>query len=508
MARYKETNKKQGQFIPVIFEEQILPGTMEYAICDIIDNHVDTSVFDEKYKNDETGAPAFPPGILLKIILVCYSKGIVTSRKIEEAVKRNVTLMAVAEGMEPDHSTIAAFVASMGDVINKLFVDVLLCCAQLDLVGGEVFALDGCKIKSNAAKEYSGTFKELEKKKEKLSKMLKELMNKHLQGDKKPDATEKRKRKYENKINKLDKFLKSTEPKEGARKRELKSNVTDNESAKMKTSHGVIQGYNGLAMADEKAQVIVAAEAYGQGAEHDLLKPMIEQAEENLKKTGKRETLDEAVLIADTNYFTEENNRYCEGKKLDAYIPDQYFRNRDPRFENDYPRRKGERKNLFGHEDFRYNEKNNCFMCPAGKVLKYDGKKNIHGYKGRRYVAEKKECFICDMKRRCLKKNAGRRHVFIVDVPKPKTYSEKMMEKIDTAKGREMYSRRMGIVEPVFANITVHKGLSRFTLRTKKKVNIQWLLYCMVHNIGKIAVQLIMLIEKLYSDVIFTKCYS
>jgi transposase len=199
MARYKETNKKQGQFIPVIFEEQILPGTMEYAICDIIDNHVDTSVFDEKYKNDETGAPAFPPGILLKIILVCYSKGIVTSRKIEEAVKRNVTLMAVAEGMEPDHSTIAAFVASMGDVINKLFVDVLLCCAQLDLVGGEVFALDGCKIKSNAAKEYSGTFKELEKKKEKLSKMLKELMNKHLQGDKKPDATEKRKRKYENK---------------------------------------------------------------------------------------------------------------------------------------------------------------------------------------------------------------------------------------------------------------------------------------------------------------------
>jgi hypothetical protein len=147
-------------------------------------------------------------------------------------------------------------------------------------------------------------------------------------------------------------------------------------------------------------------------------------------------------------------------------------------------------------------------MCPAGKVLKYDGKKNIHGYKGRRYVAEKKECFICDMKRRCLKKNAGRRHVFIVDVPKPKTYSEKMMEKIDTAKGREMYSRRMGIVEPVFANITVHKGLSRFTLRTKKKVNIQWLLYCMVHNIGKIAVQLIMLIEKLYSDVIFTECYS
>jgi len=49
-----------------------------------------------------------------------------------------------------------------------------------------VFALDGCKISSNAAKEYSGTFNELKKKKEKLSRMLEHLMNKHIQGDKSP----------------------------------------------------------------------------------------------------------------------------------------------------------------------------------------------------------------------------------------------------------------------------------------------------------------------------------
>jgi transposase len=507
MARYKETNKKQGQFIPVIFEEQILPGTIEYAICDIIDNHVDTSVFDARYRNDITGAPAVPPGILLKIILVCYAKGIFTSRNIEEAVKRNVTLMAVAEGLRPDHSTIAAFVTSLTDVINKLFVEVLIRCAQLDLVGGEVFALDGCKISSNAAKEYSGTFKELEKKKEKLTKVLESLMNKQIQGDKRPDNIEKRKKKYEDKINKIDKFLRNTKPKPGARKRELKSNVTDNESAKMKSSHGVIQGYNGLAVVDEKAQVIVAAEAYGQGAEHDLLEPMVEQAEDNLKRAEKRETIGGSVLIADTNYFTEDNSRYCEEKKLDAYIPDQYFRNRDPRFGKDYPRRKSIRKNLFSKEDFRFDGKGNCFLCPAGKKLRYDGKKNINGYKGRRYLAEVNECVNCELRPRCLKKNAGRRHLFIVDVPKPKTYSEKMMEKIDTAEGRDIYAKRMGIVEPVFANITVHKGLSRFTLRTKKKVNIQWLLYCMVHNMGKISVKLMMLIRNLSLLLVFSRYY-
>lgn len=61
-----------------------------------------------------------------------------------------------------------------------------------------------------------------------------------------------------------------------------------------------------------------------------------------------------------------------------------------------------------------------------------------------------------------------------------------MKSKIDTAKGREIYSRRMGIVEPVFANIRSSRHLDHFTLRTRAKVNIQWVLFAMVHNIGQI----------------------
>ena len=61
-----------------------------------------------------------------------------------------------------------------------------------------------------------------------------------------------------------------------------------------------------------------------------------------------------------------------------------------------------------------------------------------------------------------------------------------MAEKIDTEEGRDMYARRMGIVEPVFANITFHKRLNRFTLRGRAKVKIQWMLYMLVHNIEKI----------------------
>ncbi len=489
MARYKETDKRQGMFIPVVFDEQIIPGTIEHAICNVIDHHIDMSFFDSRYKNDKTGAPAVSPAILLKIILVCYSKGIFTSRRMEQAVRSNITLMAVAEGIAPDHATIAAFVSSLCDDILKLFVEVLIRCAQLDLIGGEAFALDGCKLSSNASKEYSGTFAELRKKREKLEAVLRNLMEKHREGDGDPEAEEKRKKKYEDKIAKIDSFLSTHEPKKGIglRSREVKSNITDNESAKMKSSGGIVQGYNGMAVVDSKTQIIVAAEAYGQGQETNLFEPLVEQTEANLKETGKRETLEGSVVIGDTNYFSEDNCRYAEEKKLDAFIPDHFFRNRDPRFGTDRQRHKPPHKNLFTQADFRYDENANCYYCPADHKLKYRGKMSVHGYRGRRYWAEASSCDVCLKRGRCLKKGAGRRKLFIIDVSKSKTFSEKMKDKIDTPHGRDVYSRRMGIVEPVFANIKVHKGLSRFTLRGKKKVNVQWLLFCLVHNIGKIA---------------------
>jgi hypothetical protein len=68
----------------------------------------------------------------------------------------------------------------------------------------------------------------------------------------------------------------------------------------------------------------------------------------------------------------------------------------------------------------------------------------------------------------------------------PETCTQKMKRKIDSVFGRFVYSWRLATAEPVFANITRTRGLDRFTLRGQRKVNTQWLLYCIVHNIGKI----------------------
>ena len=77
MARFKDTEKEQGMFLTVNLYEQLLPGTFEWALNYLIDE-ADMSVFEQKYSNDAKGAAAYPPKILLKAILYCYSMGIIT----------------------------------------------------------------------------------------------------------------------------------------------------------------------------------------------------------------------------------------------------------------------------------------------------------------------------------------------------------------------------------------------------------------------------------------------
>jgi len=121
MARFKNYSYDQGKFIPVIFDKQILPGTFEYTLSYLIDHEVDISIFETRYRNDETGAPAYDPALLLKIILYAYSRGIVSSRKIAQCCQENIIFMALLADTRPHFTTIAEFVSTSG----KLWCQVL-----------------------------------------------------------------------------------------------------------------------------------------------------------------------------------------------------------------------------------------------------------------------------------------------------------------------------------------------------------------------------------------------
>src|SRR5574341_1486370 len=183
MARYKPYNYAQTVMLPVSLEAQLVPGTLEFAIHTLVDTRIKVDAFEVKYKNDETGCTAFDRRLLLKIILLAYSRGIISSRKIERACKENVTFMAISCCCSPDHTTIAKFVSSMQEEMKIVFRDVLLVCDELNLLGGTSFALDGLKLSSNASKEWSGTLETLKKKREKIQQKIEALMQQQLEVD-------------------------------------------------------------------------------------------------------------------------------------------------------------------------------------------------------------------------------------------------------------------------------------------------------------------------------------
>jgi transposase len=500
MARYKGYDYTQTVMVPVSLENQLLPGTLEFAIRELVERRLDMALFASHYKNDETGCPAYDPQLLLEVILLAYARGIISSRKIEQACRENVTFMALACGQMPDHSTIAAFVSSLKEESASLFRDILLVCAEQGLLGGTPFALDGVKLPSNAAQEWSGTFADLRQKQAKLEEKVKRVLAQHERADKEEAETsttaggsERQRRqaqleRLEQQAARIDAFLAAHESKRGKRGQELQSNVTDNESAKMFTAHGVIQGHNSQALVDAKHQGLIHAEAFGNGQDYGHVAPMLAGAKAHTQAIGLgQEYFAGKILSADSNYHSEENLRACAQARLDAYIPDTHFRHRDPRFATQ-ARHQPLTDEKFTGADFIYDQERDCYRGPGGKVLKLEARRHqIENNIYRRYEAEQRDCRGCPLREKCLQTPETRRkHLAVLIGTVKETLSQQMIAKIDTPKAREIYGRRLAIVEPVCGNLRSQKRLDRFTLRGKIKVSIQWTLYGMAHHIEKI----------------------
>jgi len=339
MGRFKYYSYEQTVILPINFSKQILPGTFEHTLHHLIDNELDLKDFYEKVHNDETGAPAYDPAIMLKIILFAYSRGIISSRDIEKLCRENIVCMALSADTSPHFTTIADFISSCDKELINLFTKVLSVCYTQNLIGKNMFAIDGCKISSNCSKEWSGTKDELLNKAGKIEKAISYLVKKHKEADKnKYNKSQMKKEKesiknLKSKAEKIYKWLDSNDDKIGAQKKPIKSNITDNESAKMSTSHGVIQGYNGIAAVDDKHQVIVWGEAFGDSNESGHLPEILEGVDKNCKEAKLAENIyNEVIITADSGFHNEKNMELIDSNGITAFIADNQFRKRDVRF--------------------------------------------------------------------------------------------------------------------------------------------------------------------------------
>jgi transposase len=502
MARYKHVDTSP-RLLPVDLARQLLPGTLEHALNHLLDHEIDLSCFDARFCNDETGATAYPPAMLLKVVLFAYSQGIVSSRGIERACREHVTFIALCGDSSPHFTTIANFVGTLGEEIARVFAAVLAICDRQGLIGREMFAIDGVKLPSNAAKSRSGTRADFERQATKLEAAAQTMLQRHREEDAKPIEPDlavkqaKRIERLQRDAAQIRGWLaKHPEDRRGAKGSIRKSNRTDNESAKMATGKGVIQGYTGVAAVDGKHQIIVEAQAHGTGSEQELLVPVV---------TAMKDVLaDHSVITADAGYHSEENLKKLAAMEVEALIADNGMRQRDERFATQerhkaapdplYDKSNPEKKAaIYQPGDFTYDVAAKTCVCPAGKSLYGNGSHCLtNGLVSVRFRGAERDCVPCAHRERCLRtpaKTRTRQVAFFQGkaATTPESHTDRMKKRIDSPAGRARYGRRFATVEPVFANVRYNKGLDRFTLRGQAKVDAQWKLFCLVHNLEKLA---------------------
>lgn len=505
MARYKPVDSHLSKLLPVKFSEQIIPGTFEYALNWLVDHEMDLSVFDARYRNDEVGASAYHPAVLLKVVLFGYARGLTSSRDIERACRENVVFMALSGDTQPHFTTIASFIAKLPVEITSVFRDVLLTCDEQGLIGKELFAVDGCKLPSNASRTWSGTRADLAKKAEKMEKAVAHMLEAHRwqdAGQNVDTLTQREQQQIETlrkNSRKIRDWLAVNPEKTNRRGEPLKSNLTDNESATMKTSHGVVQGYTGVAAVDAMSQVVVHASAFGTGQENGLLPDALSQAREDFAAIGRADPLTTATVLADSGYHSEATLQQLADAGVTALVADTGFRSRDPRFAEAYrhkppekSRQPGERRSKWYQKtDFQHDPDARTCRCPAGNLLKLSSANVvIKGRRGVSFEGTKAQCQACPLKTQCMRKPelSPYRQVTFFDgtkVAETHPHTKAMKARIDTREGRLLYGRRLGIVEPVFGHFHT-KGLRRFTLRSRRKVDAQWKLFAIVHNVQKL----------------------
>lgn len=445
MPHYKPL-ERNGLLLPVILAEQIQPGSFEFALDHLVDHELDLGDLDARFNNDETGAPAYDPRAMLKIVLLGYSRGLISSRRIAHACEHNIQFIALSGDTRPSYTHIAKFVRELGPQIRQLFAQVLITCDRMQLIGRQMFAIDGVKLPANASKERSGTHEELRHRARRLDKAAARIIHLHQSQD--------------------------TTGGEGSLHEQRQARV------------------DALRREAQRTREFVATSPQRANRKGQELKPYATA---------------ETVFTADAGYHSEDNTAALKAKGIAAMVADNQMRQRDERFESQakhkakedplydkQPTGQNKPGKLFKPVDFKFIDRHTA-ICPAGKMLASKG--GIYtvgrGYKMQQYHAQEGDCKACKLRQQCIKtaeQAAARKVSRFHPTVKPKDDPAELMRRaIDSPKGRQMYSQRIATVEPVFGNIRHNKRMTRFTLRGRAKMGTQWSLYCLVHNIEKLA---------------------
>jgi transposase len=498
--------------LPTRVEELIPEDHLVRVVSRVIDD-LELSALMRQYTGG--GASAYHPRMMLKVLVYAYTQRTYSSRRIAKALRENVNFMWLAGGNRPDFRTLNRFRSSrMRGVMDEVFAEVLEYLIDEGYVKLETYFVDGTKIEANANRYRPVWRKNVARYKagvrEKIRALLDEIerVNEEEQAEYGDDVLEELggrggggvdSEALAKRIADLNERLRREPENKGLAKavRTLERDLQPR-LERYEEQEATLKGRNSYAKTDEDAtymrmkedhrrnsqpkaaynvqmgtenQFVVGYSVHQRPADTGCLVPHLEGVREMVGELPSR-------VVADAGYGSEENYAYLDGAGVESFVKYPTF---------DREQKRSWRRRIYRVENWPYDAQRDAFTCPEGQLLPYREtfeKRTATGYLVYRRSYECAHCSHCPVKAQCTGSPGNRR----VEVSLPlMAYRARARDNLLSEEGRHLRGRRGVEVEGVFGRLKHNWGFRRFMLRGLEKVNVEWGLLCIGHNMARLA---------------------
>ena len=397
---------------------------------------------------------------MLKLLVYGYSYGVRSSRKLERETHYNLSFIWLTSGLKPDHKTIAEFRRTNKAALAKVLKQCARLCIDFGLIEGNTLFADGSKIRANASINSSWTKNRCLKRLEKIDNRIAEILSECEQVDREecdnPSMVKMEKELADNEtlkakvmdiLNKLNVEGKNS------------INATDSDCTKIHGRQGSHAGYNAQMVVDEKHGLIVSSDVVNENNDMNLFAKQVDKANETLGKKYQ-------VACADSGYSDIDELEKIDRQKIKVIVPStRQASETEP----------GE----FNVSNFKYDRTRDCFICPAGKVLRY---RNTEVKKRRKvYRVKRSVCRLCHHFGVCTTAKNGRKVTRLLK----ENLRQKLERQYEQPESQEIYKLRKQKVELPFGHMKHNLNLSGFLLRGLDGVKAEFSILSSCFNIAR-----------------------
>jgi len=460
---YKEGQTRE-QFMMVSYDT-LVPQDNPVRLIDLMCRKfiADNPWRDEWKGREKKGRKSYAPSSMLGLLVYGYFNGISSSRNLERETYRNIELLWLMEGLQPDHWTICEFRRNNEQLIKDLLKGFRKFLLGGGYASGRKLVFDGSKVKAYANKNMLNS-EGIRKKLENIDKSIGEYLSQIESNDSRDEELETARdeiKQLKAKIEKLEalrsKLEEAGEALEASGKKQIAPN--DKDAVLVKGRDGKFAGFNTQIGVEAKGHFIMSDEVTTDPADQQQLEGCVEKA---IEETG----IVPQEVLADKGYGNTTQILNIESDGIQCYVPLP-----------ETAREKEEKKGIV----FIYDKQSDTYTCPQAKQLRLHSKnKKHHGATYNIYKCH--ECDGCPIRSNCTESKTGRtvkRNVNQEDIDQYK-------EKLTNSYAKERIDERKKIVEHPFGTIKLLMGKFNFLLTGKEKAQIEFDLYTIAYNIKRL----------------------